>query len=162
MSPPIEQPGTGTATASTEESPPQLDREIATLRDELSSLVGEADRRRHELLDIRGQVKRHVVPIAVGATAAVGAGAGLVWLAVERARRRQRLPERAGRLREAVSRMMENPERVAADQSVPTRIFAAAASALAAAIVSKSAARALDAILERRPTTTGRRSHAPE
>lgn len=55
----------------------ELDAEAARLRDELTELIAELDRRRHELLDVSGQVRRH--PWSVGLTglaisaAAVGA-----------------------------------------------------------------------------------------
>jgi hypothetical protein len=136
--------------AAAPETPRQLDSEIATIRGELSALVGEADRRRHELMDVRGQVKRHAVSVAIGAAAALGAGAALVWLGIERARRRDRLPARGGRLRQAVSRMVANPERVAVDQTIPARIFTAAASAVVAATASKVAGHTLEWVLDRR------------
>ena len=135
--------------AAAPETPRQLESEIATIREELSALVGEADRRRHEIMDVRGQVKRHAVTVALGAAAALGAGAALVWLGIERARRRDRLAARGGRLRQAVARMVDHPERVAADQTISARIFAAAASTLVAAVVSKVANRALDGLLQR-------------
>ena len=150
-------PGAGAAAAAPE-TPRQLDSEIATIRGELSALVGEADRRRHELMDVRGQVKRHAVTVAIGAAATLGAGAALVWLGIERARRRDRLLARGGRLRQAVSRMIDNPERVAVDQSMPARILTAAASAVVAVTASKVASRALDWVLDLR--TAGPRADA--
>ena len=154
------------AGAAAPETPRQLDGEIATIREELSALVGEADRRRHELMDVRGQVKRHAGTLALGAASALGAGAALVWLGIERARRRDRLPARAGRLRQAVARMVDNPERVALDQSIPARIFTAAASAVVAAVVGKVASRALDGLLnprdvDSRAEARGRTGHIP-
>jgi hypothetical protein len=65
----------------------QLDGEIARLREELSGLVAELDRRRHEALDIKLQVKRHWLETAVTASALLTAGAGFVWLAAWRRRR---------------------------------------------------------------------------
>ena len=44
----------------------ELDAEAAQLRDELTELVAELDRRRHDLLDVKRQVRRH--PWSVGLT----------------------------------------------------------------------------------------------
>ena len=66
----------------------QLDGEITRLREELSGLVAELDRRRHEALDIKLQVKRHWPETILTAAALLTAGAGLVWLAGWRSRRR--------------------------------------------------------------------------
>lgn len=64
----------------------QLDDEIARLREELSGLVAELDRRRHEALDIKLQVKRHGLKTALTAASLLTAGTGLVWLAAWRRR----------------------------------------------------------------------------
>src|SRR6266536_1873596 len=93
----------------------QLDGEIAALREELAGLVGELDRRRHELLDIKLQAKRHALEMVLTGTALVATAAGFVWLGAWRSRRRQSMRSRAGRLREAFSRMLAKPERVAAE-----------------------------------------------
>jgi hypothetical protein len=66
----------------------QLDGEIARLREELSGLVAELDRRRHEALDIKLQVKRHGLKTAITAAAVLTVGGGFVWLAAWRPRRR--------------------------------------------------------------------------
>ena len=64
-----------------------LGAEIADLREELGGLVSELDRRRHDLLDVRLQFRRHVVAATVTAVALIGAVAGLVWLGIRRSRR---------------------------------------------------------------------------
>jgi hypothetical protein len=128
----------------------QLEAEIAVLREELSGLVGELDRRRHELLDVKLQVKRHAVGVALTGVALVSAASGLVWLGAWRAQRRARVLSRAGRLREAVSRIIDKPERVAAEATIPGKIFTAAATAAVATLVKKGLERAVNAALEKR------------
>jgi hypothetical protein len=128
----------------------QLDGEIAALREELADLVGELDRRRHELLDIKGQAKRHALEMALTGTALVATAAGFVWLGAWRSRRRQSLRSRAGRLREAFSRMLAKPERVAAEPTVPAKIFTAAANAAVATAIKKVVERGLQGALKRK------------
>ena len=43
----------------------QLEGEIAVLRDELTGLVAELDRRRHELTDFKLQARRHVLGVTL-------------------------------------------------------------------------------------------------
>jgi len=76
-----------------------LQRDIERIRGDLASTVGELDRRRHELLDVRGQLRRHPVPIALVMAALLAVAAGGIALVVTRHRRRQELPARLGRLR---------------------------------------------------------------
>lgn len=136
--------------------------EIAVLRYELDSLLAELDRRRHELLDVRLQVRRHAVGVTLTAVALVGTAAAGVWLDAWRRRRRQRLAARAGRLRYAIDRMIENPERVAAHPTIPQKIIAAAGSAAVASLVKKllepSVQRLLEAARRRAETPTRRAS----
>jgi hypothetical protein len=65
------------------------------------------------------------------------------------AERRARPVSRAGRFRDAVSRMVDKPEHVAATRSIPGRIVAAAGSAMATIAAKKLVAHELDGILER-------------
>jgi hypothetical protein len=125
------------------------------LHEELSGLVGELDRRRHELLDVKLQVKRHALGITLSAIALVTAASGLGWLGMWRAQRRARMLSRAGRLREAVSRMVERPERVAAEPTLPGKILSAAATAAVGTLVKKGLERAVHATLERRGAGSG-------
>jgi hypothetical protein len=131
----------------------QLEGEIAVLREELSGLVAELDRRRHELLDVKLQVQRHAGRLALTGVALVSAASGLVWLGKWRAQRRARVLSRAGRLREAVSRMIDKPERVAAEATIPGKILTAAATAAVATLVKKGLERAVHALLEQRRAT---------
>lgn len=116
-------------------APAVIEQEIRGLRGELEHLIGELDRRRHELLDVRLQVKRHAVPVSLAALALVLASAGTVAFSVWRGRRRQSLMAKAGRLGEAVSRAIERPDRVAVEPTATARIVAAAGSAVAAMVI---------------------------
>jgi hypothetical protein len=129
-----------------------LGEEIAAVRGELDVLVAELDRRRHEALDLRLHIRRHAPGIALTAIAFVGAAAAFVWVGAWRARRRQRLVARAGRLRLAVSRLMEHPERVASEPTIPGKIMTAAANAAVAAVIKKTLERFLaEAMARPRP-----------
>jgi hypothetical protein len=140
------------ADSSPREAARRLDGEIGELREELSGLIGELDRRRHELLDVKLQVRRHALGVTLSAVALITAASGLVWFGMWRAQRRARLLSRAGRLREAVSRMVDRPERVAAEPTLPGKILGAAAAAAAATLVKKGLERAVHMTLERRGT----------
>ena len=132
------------------ESSRQLEGEIAMLRDELGGLVAELDRRRHELTDVKLQAKRHALGTTLTAVGLLASAAGFVWLGAWHARRRRTTTARIGRLREAVSRMVERPERVAAEPSVPARILTAAATAAVATAMKKVLDRALRYVLRSR------------
>jgi hypothetical protein len=77
------------------ETPAQLEEEIEGIRNHLSDVVGELDRRRHRLLDVPGHIRRNAKPIVVGTAALVALGAGLWWW---RARRQQTVAGRMGSL----------------------------------------------------------------
>lgn len=131
-----------------------LEGEITVLREELGTLVAELDRRRHDALDVKGQLKRHSVEVGLTALALVAAASGFVWVGVWRARRRQRLTYQGSQLREAVSRMIARPERVAAEPTVPAKILTAAANALIASLIRK----VLERLLRPAPGTSHRRA----
>ena len=114
-----------------------LGDEVAHVRDELDVLLGELDRRRHEALDVPLQLRRHATGVGVTVLALTFAAAGSVWLTMWRRRRRARLSARMGRLSQAITRMTERPERVAAEPTIPAKIFTAAANAAVAMLVKK-------------------------
>jgi hypothetical protein len=108
--------------------------EIALLRRELGGLVGELDRRRRELFDLRLQAKRHPVGLAIAAGAAALLVGGLVALAVRSRREARRPSRRARELSLALSRFVDHPDRVAAEESVRKRILVAASVAAGTAV----------------------------
>ena len=146
---------TGLNAEAPRETARQLDADIGRLRQELGGLVGELDRRRHELLDVRLQVRRHAVGATVAGFSLVAAAAGLVWLGVWHERRQQGLLARSGRLRQALSRAMDRPERVASQPTIPERIVGGILTAAAAAVVKKLLELGLRAALDSRRVTAG-------
>ncbi len=125
----------------------RVEGEIDTLRRDLGRLVSELDRRRHELLDVRLQVRKHprvVAGAAVGAALLVG---GIVAVAVGNRRRHARPVTRARDARRALARLLDHPDRVAAEPSVgvkiATAVGVAAGSVLARRVAERFVARAL-------------------
>jgi hypothetical protein len=135
--------------ASADDAVGQLGADIAALREDLGGLVAELDRRRHALLDVRLQARRHAGGAAVAAVSLIGAAGGVVWLGMWRARRRQTPVARATRLQEAVERMIDQPERVATEQSVLEKIVTAAATAGVATIMNRILGTALERFIDR-------------
>jgi hypothetical protein len=137
MSPTMTENGKSSPGASPQESTRQLDGEIAALREELAGLVAELDRRRHELVDVKLQIRRHALGLTLTGVALLATASGFVWLGAWHARRRRTVLSRFGRLREAVSRVIDRPERVAAEPGVPARVLTAAANAAVATAIKK-------------------------
>ena len=137
--------GDGAGADSPREATRRLDRDIDGLRDELSGLVAELKRRGHDVVDVKLQLKRHGLEIAVAAAGIIAAAVATAWLGAHRARRRDRLPARVGRLRQAVSRMIDRPERVAVDPrpSMLAQIATAAATSVVVAVTKRAANRFL-------------------
>jgi len=101
-------------------------REIAALRGDLGDLVGELDRRRHEALDVRLQIRRHpLLAASVVGVLALAAG-GLVAVVVAGRRRRSRPVERARALRRALGRMARHPEEFHRKPGVAERLAVSA------------------------------------
>jgi hypothetical protein len=112
--------------------PRTIEREIRGHRGELSTLAGELNRRRQELTDVKLQLRRHTMGVATGLLATGVVIVGSLVYARWRARRYNSLIARGGRLREAVGRMIDRPERVATEPTVFQRMLASAGSAAAA------------------------------
>jgi hypothetical protein len=96
-----------------EREPAKLERDVEGIRDNITDIVSELDRRGHEMLDWRGHLRKHAwLLVAVGASCLVGLG---VTVVADRARRkrRNRFWFKARRIREAVARIIEHPELVA-------------------------------------------------
>jgi len=122
--------------------PQRIEVEIVRQRQELTARVAELNRRGHELTDVGLQVRRHAVGFTAAVLALGAVAAGSIALGVWRARRRNALTARGGRLREALGRMIDRPERVATEPTVTQRIIASAGSAAAAFLI-KAALEAL-------------------
>jgi hypothetical protein len=112
--------------------PPAIAEAITRRRGDLTAFVAELDRRRHELTDVRLQIRRHARGVTLTLSAAA---AGSVAYGMWRARRRNTLIARGSRLRDALGRMLDRPERVAAEPTISQRILSSAGSAAAAFLV---------------------------
>jgi hypothetical protein len=91
----------------------QAEREVVAVRDRLTGIVRELERRRHAVLDLRAQIRRHAPALGISAgTLALLAG-GAIWLGVWMKARRGRPLARAHRLRLALARTIAHPDQVA-------------------------------------------------
>jgi hypothetical protein len=115
--------------------PRPIAAELTHRRDDLTVLMGELSRRAHELTDLRLQIRRHALGVAATVLAVGGVAAGAIALGVWRARRRDTMMARGGRLSAALGRMIDRPERVAVQPTVTHRILASAGSAVAALLI---------------------------
>jgi hypothetical protein len=136
----------------------ELETEITDIRTRLDRSLAELDKRRHELTDVKLQVRRHPM-VAVAAGVTVLALLGGVAYAVYAARQRNKPVSKARRLKHAISRMIDEPQKVAkAQPTVPEKILAAAGTAAASILVKKLMERAFDFAEHeaRAPARTGR------
>jgi hypothetical protein len=101
--------------------PDELELEVERRRSGLATIVDELDARRHELLDWRLQVQAHARTLRNVAVAAAVIGVVAVAATVRRSRQRRRLVARAERVTEALSRILEHPDRVARAEPSATR-----------------------------------------
>lgn len=115
--------------------PAAIAEAITRRRGALSACVAELDRRRHELTDVRLQIRRHARGVTLTVLAMSAAAAGSVAYGRWRARRRNTLIARGSRLRDALGRMLDRPERVAAEPTIAQRILSSAGSAAAAFLI---------------------------
>jgi len=81
----------GTPPANAAETAAQLEDDIENIRNHLTDVASELDRRRHRIFDIPGQVRKHARPIAVGTAALAALGLGIWWW---RSRSRKTVPGR--------------------------------------------------------------------
>ena len=127
-----------------ENGPHELEGEISEIRGRLDHSLAELDRRRHEATDIKLQIRRH--PGAVAAAGGVvllllGGVAYAIWAA----HHREQPMNKVKRLRLAVSRMIDEPQKVAkAEPTVPEKILAAAGTVAATMITRKLIERAIN------------------
>ena len=104
-----------------------IEVEAMSRRGELTSLVQE--------LKLRLQPRRHLVGLAVTVLATSGAVAAAVAIRRRRARREAGLLARSRRVREAVGRLIDQPERVAVTPTTTQRVLESAASAAAVFLI---------------------------
>ena len=107
----------------------ELGNETDAMRRQLDELVKELDRRRHELFDWRLQLRRHgraLALIAGGIVVVVGLGVGV---SVARSRRQHtlaarlsELADRGERLRQALGRIIDDPDRLAPKEKPRRRV----------------------------------------
>jgi hypothetical protein len=119
------------------QAPREIEREIEHVRARLDRSLGELDRRRHELTDLKLQIRKHPgVFIGVGGFLFLIVGG--VVLAVWRSHKREALPEKTKRLRIAVGRAVDKPGKVARGEAPPwEKILAAVGTTLAVSITKR-------------------------
>jgi len=134
--------GEGASSVEVVEAPVELEREIEQLRDDMTAIVGEIDRRREELLDWRLQLRRHqrqITTLAVGIVLVVGALRGVNgW----RRRRRAAALSHAERLRQVLARMIAGEEGAWNEASSAAKEALASGASGAADVLSRGLAHA--------------------
>ncbi len=125
-----------------ESNPDQLSERAAESRARLDALVSELDHRRHVFTRARTAVGERPAWFVAGGVALLALASGVVLLVVKRHRSRQRLSARGRRLRRAVSRMIDKPDRVAAqDPSMAGKLITAAATTLVTSLIKRTVTR---------------------
>ena len=118
-------------------SPREIESDIEHLRTRLDRSLAELDRRRHELTDVKLQMRKHPAAF-IGAGAVLVLMLGGVGYAVYRSRKRQELPAKAKRLRIAIGRAVDAPEKVArGEPPVWEKIAAAVGTTIAVSLTKK-------------------------
>jgi len=118
-------------------SPREIERDIEHLRARLDRSLVELDRRRHELTDIRLQMRKHPA-VFFGTSAALLLMVGGVGYAIYRSRQREDLPQKASRLRMALGRAIDKPQRVARSGPPPwQKILTAVGTTIAVSLAKK-------------------------
>jgi len=125
-----------------EPDPADVQQEVVAARQDLDLLVGELDRRRHAMFDVRGQLRKRPVPFILGGLALLTAVGGTVALIVARRRRHNAWPQRVQRLRRAISQAVRHPDR-AHDEPSPARKIGTAGGTAAASVLAKVLAQRL-------------------
>ena len=126
--------------------PATLQKEVVDARKDLDRLVGELDRRRHALFDIRGQFRRHPLPFILGGLALLTAVGGTVALIVARRRRHNAWPQRVQRFRRAIAEAARHPDQSHDQPSSAKKIGTAGATAVASALAKVGTQRLLEAV----------------
>ena len=114
-----------------------LESEIDHLRSRLDRSLAELDRRRHEYTDVKLQLRRHP-EVLWGAGAVAALIVGGIAFAIWRAQKKDEPVEKAHRLRIAVGRAVDKPDRVAKGQpSVGEKILASVGTTIAVSLTKK-------------------------
>lgn len=128
--------------------PHELEAEIEHLRTRLDRSLSELDRRRHELMDVKLQLRRHPEALVVAGGLALLLFGGVAY-AVHRSRKRN---EPAHRFRIAVGRAVDNPQRMMrSEPGVGQKILGAVATTVAVALTKKLIERAINSTPRRGP-----------
>jgi hypothetical protein len=123
-----------------------LYEDISAIQNRLGGLIGELDRRRHDVMDVKTQARRHLLSFVLVGVAAVGAVAGLIAWRVSEGRRRGRFVARVRGLRAVLGRVVRDPERMAQRQPrIATRLLVASGEATAGLVAKRLAERLLAA-----------------
>ena len=118
-------------------SPREIEHEIEHARVRLDRSLAELDRRRHELTDVRLQMRKHPA-VFIGAGAVMLLMLGGVGFAIYRSRKREELPQKAKRLRIAIGRAVDEPHKVArSEPPVWQKIVAAVGTTIAVSLAKK-------------------------
>jgi hypothetical protein len=120
----------------------ELAGQISGVRDDFGQLLTELEKRRREATDVKLQARRH--PRAAAGVVALAVGI-VTYLVRRRLRHRRELRDplaRRRRLREAFSRMAEDPARVQVGQGVARSLAAAAGTAFVTSLARRVAAEA--------------------
>jgi hypothetical protein len=121
-----------------------IEGEIAEIRGRLDQSLAELDRRRHEATDVKLQIRRHPGAVAVAGGVVLLLLGGVAY-AIWAAHKRERPVNKAKRLKLALSRMIDEPQKVAkAEPTVPEKILAAAGTAAATILTKKIIERAMN------------------
>ena len=141
-------------------APREIEREIEHLRTRLDRSLAELDRRRHELTDLKLQMRKHP-QVFIGAGAGVALLVGGIGFAIWRSHKRDEVPAKAHRFRIALGRAVDKPEKVARGDAPPwEKILAAVGTTIAVSLSKKLLERAWSALPPPRRadlTYTGRR-----
>ena len=131
----------------------EIEGEISHIREQLDVSLGELDRRRHELTDVKLQVRRHPALVVVAGVVVLGVLGGVAY-SIYAARQRNRPVPKAKRLKRAVARMIDQPEQVAkgTDPTVPQKILGAVGATVATMLARKLIEEAFDRAGRRDPT----------
>jgi hypothetical protein len=129
----------------------QIEGEIADIRGHLDQSLAELDRRRHEATDVKLQIRRHPGAVAVAGGVVLLLLGGVAY-AIWASRQRERPVNKAKRLRLALSRMIDEPQKVAkGEPTVPEKILAAAGTAAATILTKKIVERAMNEVGRKEP-----------